>query len=503
MKGRQHEVTFRQSDVELFTKISHDCNPVHIDPQYARRTPFGQCLVYGILGAMGAIREPLKGAPLRLRKFSATFKRPLFVDIPYTVTTEVVSHGQLAISLSKGGVEKLDLKLEYEVGAAPWPADPSSLGYAERKDPIDLAPSDLPGREFAGQYELATAFLADFKKQFGFQFAFIPPLQLTALIWTSYFVGMEMPGRQALYLSCAMEFAKADDFDDRRLHYKGQVTSYDAETSSLSVAAELSSGRGPVATVQLEAAQRPPPVEYRLATLEEKVGRSRALENKLALVTGSSRGLGSLMALGCALHGADVVLNCRQGRDEADRIAAQIASIGRKATVVSGDVQERETWLRMVEVFASREQGLDFFVNNAFPPLVPMAFAELSDEALDRFLRVVRGTAMGMQVLMPFVVKSRGVIINVSSEATQNPPREFSHYVIAKSAIEGLVHCLSKEYSAVRFVTVRPPRLLTDMTNGLVGAFQGRSPEGVVATILRAMAQPSEGTNHAVVNNFD
>jgi NAD(P)-dependent dehydrogenase (short-subunit alcohol dehydrogenase family) len=75
--------------------------------------------------------------------------------------------------------------------------------------------------------------------------------------------------------------------------------------------------------------------------------------------------------------------------------------------------------------------------------------------------------------------------------------------VVAKSAIEALVVCLSKEYAAVRFVTVRPPRLRTDMTNGLVGAFQGRSPEGIVPAILRAIADPADRRNYVVVDRFD
>jgi NAD(P)-dependent dehydrogenase (short-subunit alcohol dehydrogenase family) len=500
---RQSVVTFRQSDVEMFMRLSHDRNPVHIDPQYARRTPFGQRLVYGILGAMAAIREPLKGAPLRLRKLSAHFKRPLFIDVPYTATIEMVSHGQLTASLGTGGITKLDVKLDYELGGMPWSADSSFLGFAERHEPLDDRTSDLLGRDFAGEYELASAPLLELRKQFEFHYAFIPRSQLTALLWASYFIGMEIPGRQALFLSCSMDFSQLDDSDHRRLRYRGKVTSRDAETSTLAVAASLTSVAGPVATVRLEAAQRPPPVEYAPTALEEQVGRSKALENKLALITGASRGLGSLLAIGCALHGADVILNCREGREEAERIGAQITAIGRKATVVQGDIREQATWLRVLEVVACEGRGLDLFVNNAFPPLVPMAFAELFDGELDRFLAVIRATATGMRALLPALVKTGGTVINISSEATQSPPRDLAHYVVAKSAIEALVVCLSKEYAAVRFVTVRPPRLRTDMTNGLVGAFQGRSPEGIVPAILRAIADPADRRNYVVVDRFD
>ena len=46
------EITFTQADVELFSALSHDHNPLHVDSNYARRTPFGECVVYGILGVL-------------------------------------------------------------------------------------------------------------------------------------------------------------------------------------------------------------------------------------------------------------------------------------------------------------------------------------------------------------------------------------------------------------------------------------------------------------------
>ena len=84
------------------------------------------------------------------------------------------------------------------------------------------------------------------------------------------------------------------------------MDSYDADTSMLGMSAQLTSpasGRA-FASAKIDAARRPPPIEYSLEQLEAAVGRSDALAGKLALVTGSSRGLGSQIALGCCLHGA-------------------------------------------------------------------------------------------------------------------------------------------------------------------------------------------------------
>src|SRR5262249_23619602 len=143
----------------------------------------------------------------------------------------------------------------------------------------------------------------------GLRFPLIHPLQLSALLWSSYFVGMEAPGRQALFHSVAIDFQPSLPAQLQH-RYAVRVQSFDAATSMLQLGAVLTTTNGArFAEATIHAAHRPPPTAVALAELRDHVGTSSALSGKLVAITGSSRGLGASLALGAALHGADIVLH--------------------------------------------------------------------------------------------------------------------------------------------------------------------------------------------------
>jgi len=88
------------------------------------------------------------------------------------------------------------------------------------------------------------------------------------------------------------------------------------------------------------------------------------LQGKIALVTGSGRGLGAYMAVGLAKAGADIVVTSRT-KAECDRTAAQIRELGRKAVVVTADVSKLSEITRVVDTAVGEFGKLDILVNNA------------------------------------------------------------------------------------------------------------------------------------------
>ena len=99
---RQQKITFTEADILLFANLSRDHNPLHRDADYARRTSFGQCVVYGILGALVTMRQAVGDAPLNLQRLAVTFERPLFPNVEYSVRSEAKHHGQVKLSLFRG-----------------------------------------------------------------------------------------------------------------------------------------------------------------------------------------------------------------------------------------------------------------------------------------------------------------------------------------------------------------------------------------------------------------
>ena len=82
------QITITPALVEAFMVASHDRNPLHIDAGYARTTPFGQPVVYGVLGILAALGKWANGNPLVIGQVKAVFKKPLFIGQAYGFRSE-------------------------------------------------------------------------------------------------------------------------------------------------------------------------------------------------------------------------------------------------------------------------------------------------------------------------------------------------------------------------------------------------------------------------------
>jgi 3-oxoacyl-[acyl-carrier protein] reductase len=89
------------------------------------------------------------------------------------------------------------------------------------------------------------------------------------------------------------------------------------------------------------------------------------LENRVALVTGASRGIGRGIAVEMAREGADVVVNYNQSKDKANEVASAIEAVGRRALVVGADVSRASEVEEMRKLVLREFDGVDILVNNA------------------------------------------------------------------------------------------------------------------------------------------
>jgi NAD(P)-dependent dehydrogenase (short-subunit alcohol dehydrogenase family) len=245
-------------------------------------------------------------------------------------------------------------------------------------------------------------------------------------------------------------------------------------------------------------------LSYDLTEFKQVVGSSTALTGKITFVSGSSRGLGALLAIGCAMHGSDVVLHFNRNEAEVARVQDVISSnLGRRCVVVQGDIRKQSTWDHVVVAIRSQFGRLDVFVNNAYPPILPLQLDELSEEMMSvHVFENIKASILAHKALLPLVRESKGCIINISSQYAVKPPKDFIHYAIAKSAVEGLARGLAATTPDVRFLTVRPPKILTEQTNVPLDLTPAVSPFGVVKEILGALLAINQPGHH-VVENFD
>ncbi len=198
-------------------------------------------------------------------------------------------------------------------------------------------------------------------------------------------------------------------------------------------------------------------------------------QNKIALVTGGSRGLGRDMALSLAKKGIDVVFTYHSNQAEADKVTAEIESLGRKAYVFqldAGNVKSFDDFFKQVTERLKAETGstnFDFLINNAGTALYS-PFAETTEEQFDTALNIhYKGVFFLTQKALPFI-NDGGRIINISSGLARFSFPGSSAYGSMKGAVEVLTRYLAKELGArgIAANVVAPGAIETDFGGGRV-----------------------------------
>lgn len=196
---------------------------------------------------------------------------------------------------------------------------------------------------------------------------------------------------------------------------------------------------------------------------------------KIALVTGSSRGLGKNMAIALAKKGNDVIITYNSNRKEAEDVANTIEFLGRKAVAIQLNVGEVKTFadfasqLRAVLNENWNRTNFDFLINNAGIG-INTPFAETTEEQFDLLTNIhFKGVYFLTQKLLPLIADG-GRIITVSTGLTRFATPGYSVYASLKGAIEVLTKYLAKELGArgIAVNTIAPGAIETDFGGGVV-----------------------------------
>jgi 3-oxoacyl-[acyl-carrier protein] reductase len=170
------------------------------------------------------------------------------------------------------------------------------------------------------------------------------------------------------------------------------------------------------------------------------------LGGKVALVTGSSRGVGKAVALELARQGADVAVHCRQSLHEADLVSRLISQMGRKSMVVAGDTRKQEDVERFVDLVVRNLGDPDILVNNAAYALQKSFLATSPDEWRAQVDCKAFGYYMVSRMVLPGMLKKgRGTIINMLSTVAMRGGEGESAYAAANGAAAALTRALATE----------------------------------------------------------
>ena len=214
------------------------------------------------------------------------------------------------------------------------------------------------------------------------------------------------------------------------------------------------------------------------------------LKDKVAVVTGASKGIGAGIAKSLAAEGASVVVNYASSKEGADRVVAEIIKDGGKAVAVQGDVSKASDVKRLFAETKNAFGTLDVLVNNAGV----YEFAVLGEITEEQFHRQFNTNVLGLILTTQEAAKHFGAdggsIINIGSTSSTVTPPTTAVYTATKGAVDAVTHVLAKELGPkkIRVNSINPGMVDTEgaRTVGAIGSdfqkqFEAQTPLGRIA----------------------
>lgn len=210
-----------------------------------------------------------------------------------------------------------------------------------------------------------------------------------------------------------------------------------------------------------------------------------SLTNRVALVTGGSRGIGRAVALALANAGASVAVNYRERTDAARAVVDAIRSSGGRAMAVGADVSRSAEVSAMVSAVAGELGPIDVLVNNAGIALI-RGVDDLTETDFDTTIAVnLKSAFLCTQAVVPAMrVRKWGRIVNISSGAARGAGGVGLHYNASKAGMEGLTRGYAARLvkDGITVNAVAPSLIETDMVKSGVAASPSRIPLGRFGT---------------------
>lgn len=224
-----------------------------------------------------------------------------------------------------------------------------------------------------------------------------------------------------------------------------------------------------------------------------------SVKSKIALVTGGSRGLGRDMVINLARKGNNIIFTYHSNKAEADKLVAEVLSIGQKAIAYQLDVSRITTFDTFVDQVSQHLQehegspNFDFLINNAGTGLYA-SVTETTEDAFDTMMNVhFKGVYFLTQKLLP-ILNDGGRIVNISSGLTRVSFPNVSAYASMKGAIETYTRCLAKELGNRKITanTVAPGAIATDFGGGSNKSDENKRSLIAAATALGRVGVPED-----------
>jgi acyl dehydratase len=245
-------VTIRlgDQDVSLFSLASHDRNPLHLSRGYARATPYGEPVAFGMLAVLAGLGTLPPRRDQVLSRVAIDFRQPIFRGSDYQVEATHTSATATILRVLEGARPAMTMRLEFEARAAGWQPEPGA-SMASHTEPVERCLEGIaPGLEGTGVYACDPDPLSELVARWQAADCGVDAGQIAALLWSSYLVGMELPGQRAVYSRLDLRFAPGREAQTSPLEYRARVTKIDPRIDQVSISIALARQDTPTRTAR-------------------------------------------------------------------------------------------------------------------------------------------------------------------------------------------------------------------------------------------------------------
>ncbi|TWU19987.1 type I polyketide synthase [Allorhodopirellula heiligendammensis] len=498
-----------QDDVNRFAQWSGDRNPIHVNPDAAKKSSFGGTIAHGALTTIEALRSlPSELARGReIEGLDIEFRGEVRPDRNYPVESSSENETSTVVTVSDGQATRMTVTATYRNGltvpstaaVVAWMEEAMQAGDPSSGDdaPVAWQPYDFEagachyGRHRFGHHAAAESSLTTTQEK--------------VLGLCSFIVGMKAPGLSSLFTRLSIDFAAAAADCGDEVAYRLTFRDYEPHFRLLETELEIASASGElIATARVQSYVRFPQAEPDPAGyVGELTLPARELASKVALVCGASRGLGAELAAALGAAKCKVYLACRHPNESTRALVEQIDAAGGAAVIVAGDVGDAQWCERTKSEILAADGRLDLLFLNACA--APRFGGVAGSTEADSFSYIAENLALSKIPLASFlscIAEVSGAVVAISSSFVDECPAGFADYIGVKMAVEGLVKTAAREHPKVHFLIARPPKLRTSWNDTPTSAM-GAIPTAVAAArIINTVASPDDRTPVEVLDSF-
>jgi hypothetical protein len=444
---------FHLNDQKIFAELSGDWNPLHVDPNQARRSLVGGPVVHGINALLWALDCWIASNPLGiiLQSLDVEFLKPIPVGVEVSFLLKDSSENMVSIVICNGSNTVVSADFVWGKNNSESELNITD-GLPERREPWDISAKQI--QDLKGQVPLSLN-SSYVKRLFPNLFNRLPRSQVAAIIATTRMVGCECPGLHSLF----SELHLVRDSSGSSPQFVYEVERFDHRFNLVSIKVSAPEMSGTV-----KAFLRPPPQKQPSCLEIKKKVVFNEFRGQKALVVGGSRGLGEVVAKILATGGAEVMLTYNNGIPEAQRVVADIVSLGGAAECLKLDVTTPDKMEQRKLQLKNWSPTHLYFMATPF-----ISTGAKGDFMPDLFTLYCLYYIKGFSCIFDYCNSPslRGVFYP-STVFIDEVPTEMGEYISAKSAGEALCGFLQKINPGMRILYPRLPRLTTDQTLSLI-----------------------------------